>query len=254
MEPATPAPGADSPEPSIRFVLPEPLLQELRAHRDRARAERAAKPLPPRLPPVQPTPGERIMAWLRSALRWLPGRLTGRRYLHAEALAAAKRPLAFTEVAVALNRPEDVDLLVNAFARGMRDLQDEIEEQHDAFLLYPGMGPMAYLTADGRILEDGRTWDGEELKEVTAMDSAVSWLVAGAKNTRIKGLIDLIPKRTGKIPCPVCHGSRYMAMPHQEEPEMVCLGCSGWGDIDEADLAKAEQWIFTKKRDESQHT
>src|SRR5690242_3119183 len=62
MEPATPAPGADSHEPPIRFVLSEPLLQELRAHRDRARAERAARPLPPRLPPVQPTPGERIIA------------------------------------------------------------------------------------------------------------------------------------------------------------------------------------------------
>ncbi|WP_437944237.1 hypothetical protein WMF27_15715 [Sorangium sp. So ce281] len=39
----------------------------------------------------------------------------------------------------------------------MSSWQDEVEDKYDAFLLDPGMGPMTYLTSDGRVLEDLRS-------------------------------------------------------------------------------------------------
>src|SRR5580704_16493004 len=44
--------------------------------------------------------------------------------------------------------PQDA---AKAFCEGMDRLQAEVEDKYDAFLLDPGMGPMTYITSDGRI-------------------------------------------------------------------------------------------------------
>jgi hypothetical protein len=49
-----------------------------------------------------------------------------------------------------------------AFCSDMNRLQAEVEDAYDAFLLDPGMGPMTYLTSDGRILCDHRTGTARE--------------------------------------------------------------------------------------------
>src|SRR5215831_11848356 len=70
------------------------------------------------------------------------------------------------------------------FVDGMDALQGEVEDQEDAFLLDPGMGPMTYLTTDGRVLKDYRSWDGDGLREAT-LDEAIATLVVGAMKTGI---------------------------------------------------------------------
>lgn len=64
----------------------------------------------------------------------------------------------------------------------MDQAQLAIEDEHDAFLLDPGMGPMTYLTSDGRVLWDNRTWDGDDISEVSG-DDAMATIVVGAKKT-----------------------------------------------------------------------
>jgi hypothetical protein len=107
----------------------------------------------------------------------------------------------------------------------MDGLQDEVERDHDAFLLDPGMGPMVYITASGRVLIDGRTWDGEALREATD-DEGVAAVAAGAGTTGITGLIALIPPcpDDGMI-CPMCHGSRWFQI--QGSATIVCPLCRG---------------------------
>ena len=61
----------------------------------------------------------------------------------------------------------DVESAADRFVEGMDQLQDEVENEYDAFLLDPGMGPMTYLTSDGRVLLDMRSWDGEPMHEAT---------------------------------------------------------------------------------------
>src|SRR5579862_9313937 len=80
------------------------------------------------------------------------------------------------------------------YVEGMARLQDEVEGGQDAFLLDPGMGPMLYLTADGRVLVDGRSWDGEGPREASD-EEAIGALVVGAKKTGIDALLELIPRR-----------------------------------------------------------
>jgi hypothetical protein len=109
---------------------------------------------------------------------------------------------------------------------GTDPLQREVEDAHDAFLLDPGMGPMMYLTADGRVLADGRTWtDGGPLREV-AEDAAIAAIVVGARKSGLDMLLSLLP------PCPsdarvceTCQGRRWMTVPLT----LVCGQCSGRG-------------------------
>jgi len=79
--------------------------------------------------------------------------------------------------------------------------QDEVERAYDAFLLDPGMGPMVYLTADGRVLWDERGWDGDGVVEVTGVDARAS-LVVGARKTGLAALRALLPPApAGAVVC-----------------------------------------------------
>ncbi len=68
-----------------------------------------------------------------------------------------------------------------SYVAAMSSWQDEIETQHDAFLLDPGMGPMVYLTADGRILQDSRGWDGDVVVEVVGYKANAALLIGAKK-------------------------------------------------------------------------
>jgi hypothetical protein len=127
---------------------------------------------------------------------------------------------------------EDIPALAQALVDDMRNLRREVEDQHDAFLLDPGMGPMVYLTADGRILVDGRTWDGEPLHEETSEDNATAALVVGAQKTGLGELLDLVRRLDGATPCPTCNATRWMPIA-DTGAQVVCPVCYGRAEIDE---------------------
>jgi len=111
----------------------------------------------------------------------------------------------------------------------MQDLQDEIEATHDAFLLYPGMGPMLYLTADGRVVVDGRSWDGEPPREATD-DEAIAALVIGANTTGVAALLDLLPPRPAEAQtCAACTGQRMSELVPGSGNRVICSLCRGRG-------------------------
>lgn len=116
-----------------------------------------------------------------------------------------------------------------AFVAGMDALQTEVEEREDAFLLDPGMGPMRYLTTDGRVLEDHRTWDGDGPRESTS-DDAIAALVVGAKKTGITDLLRLVPPcPVDGAPCPRCDGERWDKPLRDHGLQVVCTLCRGRG-------------------------
>jgi hypothetical protein len=134
----------------------------------------------------------------------------------------------------------NVKRAANQYVRGMDDIQVEIEREHDAFLLDPGMGPMLFLTASGRILVDGRNWDGEALREADE-DQAIGALLSGAEKTGITELLELIPPRPadGSI-CPMCAGSRLASpVPGMALPELRCFLCRGRGWVVQSMLDEA---------------
>jgi len=108
-----------------------------------------------------------------------------------------------------LTGSKPVEQVADRYADGMDQLQVEVEHREDAFLIDPGMGRMTYITGDGRVLLDMRTWDGEPLREATD-DEAIGALVVGAKKTSIGELLDLIPTRPPDgLQCPMCSGTRW---------------------------------------------
>lgn len=123
-----------------------------------------------------------------------------------------------------------VAAVANDYVQNMDNWQEEIEVAHDAFLLDPGMGPMVYLTSDGRILADSRGWDGDALVELTGSDANAA-LVVGASKTGIAGLLNLIPPRPADgIVCPNCNGTRTAEPVKGFGLEFACNTCgsSGW--------------------------
>ncbi len=123
--------------------------------------------------------------------------------------------------------------------QGMDQLQVAVEDQHDAFLLDPGMGPMAYLTSDGRVLWDERSWDGDEVHEVSGHE-ALATIVVGAKKTGITELLSLLPPAPdGASLCPKCDGERWATVAPGAGPRLVCLLCGGRGWAMPAELATA---------------
>ena len=113
-----------------------------------------------------------------------------------------------------------------AFCEEMDHLQAEVEDEYDAFLLDPGMGPMTYITSDGRILSDYRTWDGEGIQFETNYDRVIPVLVVGAKKTGIVSLLDLILPLENGVNCSTCHGTRWLQL---QNGEIVCPKCCGRG-------------------------
>ncbi|XXX81274.1 hypothetical protein WMF30_21170 [Sorangium sp. So ce134] len=127
-----------------------------------------------------------------------------------------------------------VDQAARQYVAAMNSWQDEVEDKYDAFLLDPGMGPMAYLTSDGRVLEDLRGWDGDEVVEVGGW-RAHSALVVGARNTGIVELLELIPQPPpGSSVCSKCNGKRVAEPVPGFGIEFPCNECDARGWIDAA--------------------
>jgi hypothetical protein len=136
------------------------------------------------------------------------------------------RPI-LTTVELAMRAGElDTHAAANAFCEDMDRLHTEVEDKYDAFLLDPGIGPMTYITSDGRILRDFRTWDGEGLQFETSLDGVISALVVGAKKTDIVSLLDLIPPLGNGSECSTCRGTRWFQL---QKGEIVCPKCGGRG-------------------------
>ena len=119
------------------------------------------------------------------------------------------------------------------YVEAMSQWQDEVEGKHDTFLLDPGMGPMLYLTADGRVLTDGRGWDGEPLREASD-DEAIGAILVGAEKTGIVALLALLPRKPPNAEdCPTCAGARFAKLPTKSadgsEMSFVCWACRGRG-------------------------
>jgi hypothetical protein len=155
----------------VRFHLSEPLLVALRRRRAEQRLAQAKRvPARPQEPPQAA--------------------------VEARSLVGVVQELFSAKVGV--------EAAAAGYVSGMDGLQEDVEVGHDAFLLDPGMGPMLDLTGDGRVLVDGRSWDGEALREADDAE-AIAALVVGAKKTEIEALLDLIPRRPDDgESCPMC--------------------------------------------------
>jgi hypothetical protein len=96
-------------------------------------------------------------------------------------------------------------------------------EGHESFTIYPGRGPSCHLTADGRVFIDAEDWDGTPIREARD-EEALAALVVGAKSTRIRELLDLLPSPPPDArPCATCHGSRFSVH------GILCFTCWGLG-------------------------
>jgi hypothetical protein len=125
----------------------------------------------------------------------------------------------------------DFEQSAQAYVDALSDLQDEVEEAYDAFLLDPGWGPMLYITTDGRVLADNRSVEGEEVCEATG-NYAIMALVIGAKKTGITALLDLIPSQPADGQrCTTCDGRRWAELQPGVGNEWVCSLCGGRGWI-----------------------
>jgi hypothetical protein len=122
------------------------------------------------------------------------------------------------------------DLQRRERANRKRSMDDaELEEKHDAFLLDAGLGPMLYITADGRVLTDGRGWSDEEPREATDAE-AIAALVIGARKTGITALLDLVPPRPpGGQTCAMCSGERMAELAPGSAGKVICSRCGGRG-------------------------
>jgi hypothetical protein len=113
--------------------------------------------------------------------------------------------------------------------RAKRNRRDEIERQHNAFLLNPGLGPVTYLSADGRVLWDDDGWGVEP-----AIGWAYAALVTGAKKLGVPGLLRLLPLRPPGSPnCSECEGTGQFTAKGQLKDisgRPFSIGCAAcWG-------------------------
>jgi hypothetical protein len=177
------------------------------------------------MPDIQPQVGPPVVLSIPPAtLEQLRARRARRR--PAPALPS-DRPILSTVELVSRAGQLDPNDAAEAFFEDMARLQAEVEDKYDAFLLDPGMGPMTYITSDGRILSDYRTWDGEGIQFETDIDNVIPALVDGAKKTGIVSLLDLIPPLERGTQCSTCHGTRWFQL---QKGEVVCPTCRGRGE------------------------
>ena len=192
----------------MRFQLPDSLLASLRKRRDEQRGNEKA-----------PSRFASVRRLFRKPPSTFFDTVTG--------LFAAFRP--------------NVDRAALRYVDGMSEIQREVEDDNDAFLLDPGMGPMLFITADGRVLVDGRNWDGEALREATDDEAAIA-LVVGAKKTDIRALLELFPSISEDgLTCPMCDGRRWAKLVASMTGEVVCPLCSGWGWVTVPTLDAAKE-------------
>ena len=139
----------------------------------------------------------------------------------------ADRPIISTTNLIKNIEELDAQQAATEFCNDMNRLQVEVENEYDAFLLDPGMGPMTYITADGRIIRDYRTWDGEGIRVETKLDNIVKALVVGADKTGIDSLLDLIPRLKDGAQCATCNGARWYQL---QNGRTICPTCAGRGE------------------------
>jgi len=106
---------------------------------------------------------------------------------------------------------------------------DQIEQDYDAFLLDPGFGPAAYLTADGRMI-----WDDDGWGIAPSLGRAYGSIIVGAEKMRLPALMDLLPKRPAGTPdCEKCGGTGLIDFGAQVKDvnnNSFSFGCGGcWG-------------------------
>ena len=119
---------------------------------------------------------------------------------------------------------------------------DDVEEEHDAFLLDPGMGPMCYITSSGEILIDEYGIWGDGGLHSPDEDHSIAVLVVGARKMGVERLLDLIPPAPeGAQTCPWCHGERWAPLAPGHPSEVVCVVCNGRGWADAHLRTRLEQ-------------
>ena len=119
----------------------------------------------------------------------------------------------------------DVIAKLCAYRAARKRPVDDIERDHDAVMLFGGMGSPGYITTDGRILIDAdEFWESPAgVREANSDDEVIAMLTVGAKTTGIEELLDLIPAAPPEaIRCPMCKGSRWY-----ERLGTICLLCRG---------------------------
>jgi predicted transport protein len=113
--------------------------------------------------------------------------------------------------------------LLRAARRARGGVTSSLAGETEVFCLFPGLGPAYYLTVDGRVLVDAEDWDGSPIREATD-GHAMSAIVAGARGTGVRELLDLLPSAPANArPCADCRGGRY------EPSGSVCSSCGGLG-------------------------
>ncbi len=102
---------------------------------------------------------------------------------------------------------------------------DEVTRRERAFLVSSGLGPVLYLTEDGRVLSDASDWDGPPLGQ-GGDDEAVATIVLAAERFDIPELLEVLPRAPALAsPCDLCGGARWLQLP----PRVVCYRCAGRG-------------------------
>ncbi len=160
---------------------------------------------------------------------------------HAGTQSSRAVPHALVSLLPSLFSGADLKATARDYVDGMNGLQDQVEREYDAFLLDPGMGPMTYLAADGRIIVDSRTWDGEGITFESSLDMAVVAVVVGAKKTGVSELLAIIPRLDAGSTCPRCRGSRWAQLSLANDVEVPCRMCFGRGEVDERLVSRAKE-------------
>lgn len=103
---------------------------------------------------------------------------------------------------------------------------DPLVQELDAFVLDGGLGPVKYLTTDGRIVWDDDGWGVRG----TLRDAFVA-ISIGAHKTKIQTLRGLLPQRpSSAITCAECEGTGTW---QHDSFAGFCMHCAslGWTDV-----------------------
>jgi hypothetical protein len=108
---------------------------------------------------------------------------------------------------------------------------DSTSIEHDALWLHTDMGPVYYLTRDGRVLSEDVIL--ETPIEEAPQRAALSALILGAKHLDAPELLSLLPSRPVGVPdCVGCSGSgRWKLSGETSRPRatILCPECAGLG-------------------------
>jgi len=140
------------------------------------------------------------------------------------------------------------DLLGELVARRTERGADNVEREHDAFLLDPGLGPGQYLSSDGRIL-----WDDDGWSVAATRRDAFAAILCGVWKTKIERLRELLPPRPDDaVDCEMCgstgeyNAGGLMRDVNGNVISIICPTCAGLGWIS-ANLALHESVLESRR-------